>query len=110
MIGAEEVRFVEKHITTYPFAVTSERYKVMTTNYMKIKNGMMPEQVEMMLGVPDEILPLYKTKSKNAKPVGHSYWYVLRRAKKTGSVKEKDESLVRVSFDISGKVMSVDYW
>lgn len=107
---AEEVRFVEKHITKYPFVSTPERSEEITANYTKIKNGMTEIQVEALLGAPDEIRPLYEPKIKHGKLIGHTYWYILRRTRDSGSVKEKDESLVRVSFDSNGNVTHVDRW
>jgi hypothetical protein len=108
--AAEEARFVEKYIAAYPFVAPPERAAAITANYTKIKNGITADQVESVLGVPDEVRPLYEPKLKNGKAIGYTYWYVLRRAREKGSVKEKDESLVRVSFDTNGKVTRVDRW
>ena len=108
--AVEEARFVEKSIEAYPFVALRERAVTITTNYTKIKKGMSANQVESVLGVPDEVRSLYEPKLTSGKHIGYTYWYVLRRVKKNGSVKEKDESLIRVSFDTNGKVTHIDRW
>ena len=108
--GVADVQFVEKRITTYPFLATPERSVAILTNYTQIRNGMTAKQVESVLGVPDEIRPLYEPKITQAKLIGYTHWYVLRRMKEHGSASEKNESLVRISFDNSGKVTRVDRW
>jgi hypothetical protein len=70
---------------------------------------MSPPEVVSILGEPDEIRPLLRG-IKAGKPIGFSYWYVLRRMRATGSQIEKDESLVRVLFDLDSRVTRVDAW
>lgn len=67
-------------------------------------------EVKSILGEPDEIRLLYGSSTGNEKPVGYTYWYIIRRAVKNGSVNEKQEVLVRVSFDRKGLVTKVDHW
>jgi len=105
-----DVQYVEKRITTYPFVATPERSVAILTKYTQIENGMTAKQVESVLGIPDEIRPLYEPKIKQARLIGHTYWYILRHMMEHGSANEKNESLVRISFDNSGIVTHVDRW
>jgi hypothetical protein len=55
--------------------------------------------------LPDEIHPLYEPEIFNPKRIGKTYWYVLE-----GRRRPTDESLVRISFDLTGKVIYLDHW
>ncbi len=63
-----------------------------------------------VLGEPDEIRTLHEPKVKNGKIVGYTHWYIIRRLVKNGSAAQKQESLVRVSFDLDDRVSKVDAW
>jgi hypothetical protein len=56
---------------------------------------------------PDEIKKLYEPKIVNPKIIEQTYWYIIRRDKATGSVKEKNEKALRISFDLKGNVTQV---
>lgn len=110
---AAEPDFAFRQITSYPFVATPKRAATVTRNFDKIANGMTPGEVKAVLGEPDEVRPLYGPRIKSAagpQRIGHTYWYVLRRARETGSVDEKDESLVRVTFGNDGAVIEVVRW
>ena len=95
---------------TYPYVASPERKSVIENGYLKIENGMTPIQVEMILGKPDEVKPLYEPKVKKAKKIGVTYWYLIERKRDTGSVIDRAEKLVRVSFNLKNLVTNVDHW
>jgi outer membrane protein assembly factor BamE (lipoprotein component of BamABCDE complex) len=94
----------------YPYVATTERKTQIEYGFNKIEKGLTYKQVKNLLGQPDEIKPLYQPKIKNPKQIGTTYWYIIQRTKENGSVKEKNEKLVRVSFSLSGKVTQIDHW
>lgn len=96
--------------TTYPYFATDERVERIKNNYKNIKSGMTPEQVKARLGDPDETRPLYEPQIWNAKQIGYTHWFLIQRRTDKGSVNDKDEKLVRVSYDLNWKVTRVDHW
>jgi hypothetical protein len=104
------VEFATKEITSYPFFANPERASTIQTAYVRVVTLMTPAEVKAILGEPDEIRPLYEPAIKNPKVIGHTYWYVIRRRARDGSANEKDESLVRVSFDLADRVSHIDHW
>lgn len=99
-----------KEINNYPFVATSVRAAKIRNRYQEIKAGMSPAEVLALLDEPDEIRPLYEPRVKNGKIIGYTYWYVIQRLAKNGSVNEKQELLVRVSFSLNDRVSKVDAW
>ena len=95
---------------SYPYFATSERSNQIENNYKKIEIGMTPQEIKSLLGEPDEMHPLYEAKILNAKQIGHTQWFLIQRRTDKGSVKDKDEKLVRVSYDLNWKVIVVDHW
>ena len=94
----------------YPYFATPERVESIEVGYKKIKIGMDINEVKVILGEPDEIKDLYEPKIKKAKKIGFTYWYLIQRIKSVGSQNERNEKLVRVSFDLNGEVIGVDRW
>lgn len=94
----------------YPYHASKERTAQITSNYKKIKEGMTPQQVKSLLGEPDETCPLYEPKIWKPKQVGYSQWFIIQRNCENGSVKEKDEILVGIRYDLQWKVAAVDHW
>lgn len=94
----------------YPYHATPERRLAIVEGYKKIVLGMNTEEVEAIIGKPDEIRSLYEPMIKAPEQIGFTYWYIIQRIKESGSVSEKDEKLVRVSFDLDGTVIRVDRW
>lgn len=107
---ALDATFAEKEITTYPFAASAARATVIRENYPRVAAGMSPADVTAVLGEPDEVRPLYGPTVKAGKKIGYTYWYVIRRAVRHGSVNERQEALVRVSFGLDTRVIAVDHW
>jgi len=95
---------------SYPYFATKERSDQIRNNYESIQLGMTPEQVKVLLGEPDETQPLFEPNIKNAKQVGNTHWFLIQRKTDKGSVNAKDEKLVRISYDLNGKVTRVDHW
>jgi hypothetical protein len=94
----------------YPYIAPLEKANYIKENYKKISIGQSISKVETILGKPDEISPLYEPIIKNGKIIGKSYWYFIQKLKENGSVNERQEKLVRITFNLNGKVISVDAW
>ena len=100
----------ERHITTHPFVAPPERAAAIRSNHTKVTVGMTPGEVAAVLGEPDEIRPLYEPIIKNPTLIGYTQSYVIRRLVENGSVNERQESIVRVSFDNNDRVTRVSSW
>lgn len=98
----------ERVIATYPHIAGPERSAAIRTGYVRIKPGMSSAEVRGILGEPDEIRPLYAPMAKHPQAIGQTNWYVLQRLVEHGSQSERQESAVRVSFDLQGVVTAVD--
>jgi hypothetical protein len=98
----------ERVIATCPHIAGPKRSAAIRTGHMRIKPGMSLAEVLDILGEPDEIRPLYAPIAKHPKAIGQTCWYVLRRLAEHGSQSERQESAVRVSFDLEGVVTAVD--
>ena len=98
-----------KHIK-YPYYASKERTDQIKNNYKKVQKDMSPQQVKSLLGEPDETTLLYEPKIWNAKQTGYTRWFIIQRKCENGSVKEKDEKLVGVRYDLQWKVTDVDHW
>jgi hypothetical protein len=107
---AIEMPITTKEIATYPFFASPERALAIRSGFARIVAGMSPSQVASVLGEPDEVRTAYEPKIKRAKVVGYTYWYVIRRLRRDGSVVEKQEALVRVFFGLDDRVVKVDAW
>jgi hypothetical protein len=97
-------------IAAYPFFASDERARAIRDSYQRVAVGMSPEEVASILGAPDEIRALHEPKIKNAKVIGYTHWYLIRRMVASGSQKDMEESLVRVSYGLDDHVMRVDAW
>ena len=95
---------------SYPYIASGERQNFIQENYTKIKINFTENEVKQLLGTPEEILPLYGPKIYEPKKIGYAYWYVLRRLKENGTQNEKNEKIVRISFNLEGKVIAIDNW
>lgn len=95
---------------SYPYTASAERTKLIKGQFKKIKKGASKVTVLKYLKVPDEILDLYEPKMYKPKVIGETYWYIIQRMFKSGSVNEKNEKLVRVSFNLKGQVIEVTHW
>ncbi len=98
----------ERVIATYPHIAGPERSAAIRAGYVRIKPGMSSAEVRGILGEPDEIRPLYAPMAKHPQAIGQTNWYVLQRLVEHGSQSERQESAVRVSFDLQGVVTAVD--
>ena len=98
----------ERVIATYPHIAGPERSAAIRTGYVRSKPGMSSAEVRGILGEPDEIRPLYAPMAKHPQAIGQTNWYVLQRLVEHGSQSERQESAVRVSFDLQGVVTAVD--
>ena len=68
------------------------------------------QQVKRILGDPDEIRPLYELEIYKPKQIGYTHWYLIQRKIVKGSQNERDEKLVRVSYDLNWTVTHIDHW
>jgi hypothetical protein len=77
---------------------------------MAIDRGMSVADVKARMGEPDEIHPIFDKDNWN-KQIGIAYVYLLQRRSDRGSIIERDEHLVRITFDIvSENVDEVVSW
>jgi hypothetical protein len=106
---AQGLPVVPREIAAYPFTASPERAAAIRADYQRVHIGMSPAEAVSILGEPDEIRPLLRG-IKAGKPVGFSYWFVLRRITPTGSQNDKRESLVRVLFDLESRATRIDAW
>ena len=106
-----DARTIEtREIDNYPFQASSNREAIIKLGYRRITIGMTQVQVKAILGEADEIRYLYEPRIKTGKRIGYTHWFVIRRIIKNGSVNERDESLVRVSFNFKYYVTAIDSW
>ena len=94
----------------YPYYANEERSWLIKNGYTKILIGDSEKTVLEKLPDPDKILELFEPKVYASKIIGKTYWYIIQRIAVSGSVNEKNEKLVRVSFSLQGKVTNVDHW
>jgi len=94
----------------YPYFASKERSELIINGYRKVLIGDSEEVVLKKLTNPDEIGKLYEPKIYKPKIIGKTYWYILQRISNSGSVNEKKEKLVRVTFDLENIVTRVDHW
>lgn len=99
-----------REIEKYPFHANPDREAKIKNGYGHIIIGITPEQVKEILGEPDEVRYLYEPRIKMGKKIGYTHWFVIRRLVKSGSVNDRDESLVRVSFNFEDKVTAIHSW
>ena len=92
---------------TYPYVASPERQEQIRTGMTNVTQGMSPSDVEAILGKPDEVRKLYG-RIKQAEPVGYTWWFIVQRKAESGSVNDKAEKLVRVSFTLNDRVTRVD--
>ena len=107
LANASEGQFIFKELTDYPYVAAKERATFITTNYKKIEKNMRVDEVKKILGEPDEIRALYEPIKKNPKIIGYTYWYIIYRKDNNNT---KDESLVRISFNLAKKVINIVHW
>jgi hypothetical protein len=105
-----ELACPEKQITTYPLVAARARAVEIVSGLPRVKVGMLLSEVRAILGEPDEVHNLYEPRIHSPKTIGCTRWYIVRRLVRSGSVNEKNEALVRVSFDSDGRVSHVDHW
>lgn len=94
----------------YPYYASPEREKTILTGYQNVKVGMSVGEVKKLLGEPDETHDLYEPNIKSGKKIGFTYWYLIQRIRNSGSQRERNEKLVRVSFGLDGKTTRIDKW
>jgi len=95
---------------SHPYVATPERAARILGNYRKVKTGMSVEQVGAVLGEADEIRRLYEPRIKHDRQIGVTHWYLIQRGRDPLGVGQQDEKLVRVSYDLQGRVTVVDHW
>ena len=101
---------ISQRSLTYPYVAPPERQAEIVSGMDKIKTGMTPAKVEAILGKTDLVHDLFNRGMKDSSPIGYTWWYILQRKTDTGSFAEREEKLVRVSFDLRDTVTKVDFW
>lgn len=94
----------------YPYIASEKRAHYIVTQFHKVKIGDAEKAVVAIMSEPDEITDLFEPVKDKPKVIGKSYWYIIQRISENGSVNDKQEKLVRISFDIHGLVNKVDNW
>lgn len=110
IVHAQDDPFAPRQIATYPFHASAERAALIRARHKDLRPGMALAEVRAVLGEPDEVRPAYDPNVRRARLIGHTYWYVVRRLVEHGSEAEMREALVRVRFNLEGKVESVVAW
>lgn len=105
-VNIDEIKLFQEKIE-YPYSASEEREEVILANMNKLKKGMIKNQVVGLLTAPDEVNLTYRFPNAKSKDniVGFSLVYVLRRNVESGSVVEKNEKLLRIHFDSSGRLV-----
>ena len=109
MAGSSQISRLNSKMS-YPYIASAERTAHILKNWRNIKVKMTANEVVKILGEPDEKGPFYEPKIKNAKVIGEIYLFLIQRLKATGSQIEKNEKLVRISFDLDNLVTAIDHW
>lgn len=107
---ASDSLFAEKEILRYPFAAEADRAASLRRHYPSVVIGMSAAEVKSLLGEPDEVRRLYAAAHKRSPHIGYTFGFVIQRAAGHGSADDRQEVLVRVSFDLDGRVTKVDHW
>jgi len=94
----------------YPYFASTERASQIRNQFVKIKEGMSPTEVKEIMGDPDEIRDSFKSIKKSSPKTGYTYWYLIQRKVEHGSVLERDEKLVRISFNLNDRVTYINHW
>lgn len=102
--------FVINKIISYPYKASTDKANKIKTEYKKVSLGMSATEVVDMLGKPDETRPLFEPIINNGKQIGFTHWYLIQRLKKDGPVNEKQEKLVRISYNQNWTVIAIDHW
>ena len=100
------ILFQEKIV--YPYIVSEKRRTAILKNMNKLEKGMTKESVIELMTFPDEANFTYETiknKSNKDNISGFSLVYMLNREMEKGSVKEKNEKLIRIHFNDSEKLI-----
>lgn len=100
-MNIESIELFQENIE-YPYTASEERKTVVLQNMNKLRKGMSKEQVFELVTQPDEANLTYKfKKAKSDNVIGFSLVYILRRDMYSGSIREKNEQLLRIHFDNS---------
>ena len=90
---------------SYPYIANDARANLIKTQYETIRLGDSELTVLDKLPNPDETRDLYEPKI-----TGKTYFYIIQRMVESGSVNEQNEKLVRVTFNLDGRVTRVHNW
>ena len=106
--GGETEKHTVNHTEkmTYPYRASKERLERISKESRSIVVGMSKKEVLTKLGEPDEINDTLDKNNWNRK-TGCSFVYIQERKKEKGSVIEKGEKLVRIYFDLKGRVIKL---
>jgi len=110
MVGCCTVKTRPPTSSRYPYRATVERETTIRAGFSKVQTGMSMDQVHAILGLPDEVTPLYEPMIPDGKQTGFSQWYLVQRMAESGSVVARDEKLVVVRTDLEMKVVEVQHW
>ena len=109
MVSNANELIINKNIQ-YPYVASPARANKIKSEYKKVMVGMDAKEVIGILGQPDETHPLYEPKIYKPNQIGFTHLYLIQRMKENGSVDEKKEILVRVSYDLQWQVKALHHW
>ena len=69
----------QKATVTYPYRASSQRESQIIGGAPQVLVGMKPAQVTNIMGDPDEVMDLFRRSDIEQKPVGYTYWYMVKR-------------------------------
>ena len=97
-------------VISYPYIASPVRQKFILDNYSQVKVGQTANEVKTILGTPEKTSPWYEARIYKPKQIGFTFIYLLQQLKEHGSQNDKAVKLVRISFDLKGKVSKIDQW
>lgn len=103
----EPVGLNDENGLVYPYTAPADKESRVLSAVHSIRLGMHVQDVQRLLGVPDEINKTYEPKYRSPKEIGKSFVYVLARKAAKGSMLEKSERLVRIHFNLDDLVTRV---
>lgn len=93
---------------SYPYTASPERERQIRDNYTRIRPGSSLSEVTFDMGTPDETRSLFDPfVLGRMERVGTTYWYFIEKKDPRNNLSAR---VVRVSFDLSGRVRAVDGW
>lgn len=102
-----EKNVARQDMIKYPYTADKERLAQINEGVKQVRVGASSDEVIRLMGNPDEVNDTLD-KDNWDKTVGFSFVYIKQRDKARGSVKEKNEDLIRIHFNKKKEVTRID--